>query len=124
MLKNTKSENKLKGSLGEKLVCVYLDRYGYEIIEKNYRCTSGEVDVIFKDKLEIVFAEIKTRTSVEFGNPAEAVDLKKRKHILNVARYYLYTKSLFENPVRFDVIEVYFNKDKPIINHIKNAFCE
>ena len=90
MLENSKNKNKFKGDLGENLVNQYLDQYGYEILEKNYKCNFGEIDIIFKDKDELVFAEIKTRTGVEYGFPAESVTYFKKKHILSTAKYYLY----------------------------------
>lgn len=122
MLKNIKTENKLKGNWGEKLVRSYLDKYGYELLARNFKCDLGEIDVIFKDKNEIVFAEIKSRNNMKFGRPAESVTNFKMKHILNVAKYFLYINNLSDEFIRFDVIEVYLNSKKPIINHIKGVF--
>ena len=122
MLENIKTKNKIKGNFGENIVCKYLDKYGYDILERNFNCMQGEIDVIFKDEKEIVFAEIKTRTNVNYGFPAESVNFYKKRHILNASRYYAYINHLLNKSLRFDVIEVYITKDKPIINHIKNAF--
>lgn len=122
MSKNIKTENKLKGNWGEKLVRSYLDKYGYELLARNFKCDLGEIDVIFKDKNEIVFAEIKSRNNMKFGRPAESVTNFKMKHILNVAKYFLYINNLSDEFIRFDVIEVYLNSKKPIINHIKGVF--
>lgn len=123
MLKNIKTENKLKGNYGEKIVSSYLLKYGYEILRKNFICNFGEIDIIFKDKDEIVFSEIKTRTGIEYGFPAESITFFKRKHILNTAKYFLYREKIVDYAIRFDVIEVYLNKkEKPIINHIRNVF--
>lgn len=112
----------MKGNFGEDIVNKYLNKYGYKVITKNFQCSLGEIDVIFKDKDEIVFAEIKTRTGIQFGFPAESVTIYKKKHILNSAKYFIYINSL-KGKFRFDVIEVYLLKDKkPFINHIKNVF--
>ena len=123
MLENIKSKNKEKGDEGEKVVIRYLEQYGYEILTQNFRCRSGEIDVIFKDKEEIVFAEIKTRSGTNYGFPAESVTMFKRNHILGTAKYFLYRYDLWNCNVRFDVIEVYLRKyQKCYINHIKNVF--
>lgn len=122
MLKNIKSENKLVGGVGESIVCKYLIKYGYEILYRNFVCNQGEIDIIFKDKDEYVFAEVKTRNTREYGFPAEAVNYFKKKHIWNSAKYFLYKNNLLNECIRFDVIEVYISKENIKINHIKNAF--
>lgn len=116
-------KNKLKGDLGEELASKYINKIGCKIIQRNFRCNMGEIDVIFKDKNELVFGEIKTRLGTKCGFPAEAVTYFKRKHILNSARFFLNKYKISNVSVRFDVIEVYINKlQKPVINHIKNVF--
>ena len=122
MLKNIKVNNKIKGDFGEEIVNRYLYENGYEILYRNYKCSFGEIDIIFKDGKEIVFAEIKSRNSLKYGRPSEAVTNIKRIHIYNTAKYFLYKNKLLNNFVRFDVIEVFLNYDKPLINHIKNVF--
>ncbi len=122
MSKSIKSENKVKGDFGEKIVDKYLIKSGYKILAKNFKCHLGEIDTIFKDEREIVFAEIKTRKGIKYGFPAESVTYFKRKHIYNVANYFLYINNLSNEFIRFDVIEVYLNDKMSIINHIKNVF--
>ena len=125
MLENIKikTENKNKGDLGENIVEKYLEKNGYKIISKNFKCNYGEIDVVFKDKDEIVFGEIKSRNGIKYGYPAESVTNFKRKHIFNTSKYFLYINKLFDSNIRFDVIEVYFQHHKsPIINHIKSVF--
>lgn len=123
MLKDIKSDNRIKGNYGEKIVSNYLEKYGYEILLKNFQSNFGEIDIIFKDKNELVFGEIKTRTGIKYGFPAESVTYYKKKHILNTAKYFLYKNKLYNCYIRFDVIEVYLEKNsKPVINHIKNVF--
>ena len=108
------------GALGEKLAKKFLQERDYEIICQNYRTKQGEIDIIAKDKDEtIVFVEVKTRTSVEYGNPAEAVNENKLEHITKTAKYYLYSNKIKESNIRFDVIEVFVFKGRYKVNHIK-----
>ena len=103
----------------EILACKYLEDKGYKIIERNYRCYKGEIDIIAKDGDYIVFVEVKYRTKNSFGYSAEAVNVHKQQIIYKVAQNYLcrYYKNI-EPPCRFDVIAI----DDMNINHIFNAF--
>ena len=112
------------GRIGEDLATQYLEKKGYEIIERNFECRQGEIDIIAKDKQELVFVEVKTRASALYGLPKEAVDTIKKKHIYQAAEFYLYFKHLEDEPVRIDVIEVYKKKNEYKINHIKQAITE
>ena len=107
------------GKIGEDLASKYLEAAGYTIIERNFMARQGEIDIIAKDKKELVFIEVKTRTSDIYGKPVEAVNTQKQKHLLNTIKYYLYSKHLENEFVRIDVIEVYFNNDTYKINHSK-----
>ncbi len=109
------------GKLGEDIAVKYLENIGYKIIERNFYCKQGEIDIIAKDEKEIIFIEVKTRTNILYGNPADAVNLQKQKHIYKSAKYYLYKHSLRDVFVRFDVIEIYYLKNKININHIKQV---
>lgn len=123
MSENIKTKNKEKGDFGEKIVQLYLEKYNYSILCKNFRCNLGEIDLIFEDEDEIVFTEVKTRMGIKYGFPAESVTNIKKKHILNTAKYFLHKTGLLKKNVRFDVIEVYLYENKaPTINHIKNVF--
>ena len=107
------------GRDGEDFAVYYLEEHGYKILQRNFACKLGEIDIIAFDGKTIVFFEIKSRTSSEYGLPAEAVNTKKIKHMLKTAQYYLYKNNLECNDIRIDVIEVFINKDKYRINHIK-----
>lgn len=115
-------ESHITGRVGEELAIKYLQNKGYKIIEKNFQCRQGEIDIIAKDKDEIVIIEVKTRKCLEYGKPAEAVNETKKKHIYKATEYYLYIKKLEKAYVRIDVIEVYIKENKYYINHIKNIF--
>ena len=106
------------GKLGEDLATIYLNRMGYKILARNFRCRVGEVDIIAKDVEEIVFIEVKTRTNNIYGEPSEAVDYIKKENIIKTANYYLYINKLYNKSIRFDVIEVFLS-NKFHINHIK-----
>ena len=93
---------------------------GGKVIEQNYRTKMGEVDLIVQINGELVFVEVKSRSNINYGYPSEAVNYKKQRKIINVAKYYILNNSLENVSIRFDVIEIYL-KDKKI-NHIVNAF--
>ena len=107
------------GKIGENIVIKYLKNIGYVIIERNFFAIQGEIDIIAKDGQELVFIEVKTRTNKKFGMPIDAVNRTKQKHFIRAVKYYLYVKKLENNFIRLDVIEVYINKEKYKINHIK-----
>lgn len=109
-----------KGRAGESIALRYLINNRANILETNYRINSGEIDIIAKINEELVFIEVKSRTSTKFGYPAEAVDYRKIRKIVNTAKYYILKNNLNNVPIRFDVIEIYLNDKK--INHIVNAF--
>lgn len=84
-----------------------MEKNGYVLLEKNYRCRTGEIDLIAKDGAYLVFLEVKYRNSAALGDPAEAVDLKKQKRITGAARYFLMTHGYGEDiPCRFDVVAI------------------
>ena len=116
--------NQLIGEIGEKLACEFLKEKGYILIERNFRCRQGEIDIIAKDlsKNELVFIEVKTRLNFNFGRPAQSVNYVKQKHILNVSKYYLYKNSIQNTFIRFDIFEVFVKNSEFQINHIKQIF--
>ncbi len=108
------------GKLGEKLAKKFLEEREYEIICQNFRSKQGEIDIVAKDKDEtIVFVEVKTRTSLIYGVPAEAVNDTKIEHILKTAKYFLYSRKMRDKNIRIDVIEVFICKGRYTVNHIK-----
>ncbi len=107
------------GKRGEELAVEYLKDKGYKILERNFMCKQGEIDIIAKDKDYVVFIEIKSRTNTKYGFPLEAITEEKLKHILLSASYYLHIKNLENNNVRIDAIEVYIKEEKYYVNHIK-----
>ena len=112
------------GNIGEEISCNYLEKKGYKIIERNFNSRQGEIDIIAKDGEEYVFIEVKTRSSILYGIPREAVNEFKQKHIYKCTKYYLHIHRLDNTFVRFDVIEIYFIKNKCRLKHLKNVIIK
>lgn len=113
------------GRLGEKLAAIHLRREGCKLLYRNFRSPrGGEVDLVLRDGGTLVFAEVKTRTSVRFGRPSEAVDVKKQRLIERGARAWLrQLPADLAVPLRFDVIEVVLADGEPAdINWLRNMF--
>lgn len=110
------------GRLGEKIALNYLLKNNYNIIEKNFYCKQGEIDIIAeeKGKSEIIFIEVKTRSNLKYGEPKDAVTIRKRKHMYKTAKYYLYKNYKSNKFIRFDAIEIFISDGKCKVEHIKN----
>ncbi len=109
------------GRLGEKLAIKYLKQNNYKIIQQNFRCKQGEIDIIANNEGKIIFIEVKTRTNLKFGRASEAVTYIKKNHIVKTAKYYLYINNIKNFNIRIDVIEIYISSNKYEINHIKQV---
>lgn len=110
------------GNQGESLACDYLKAQGYQILKRNYRIRGGEIDIIAQDKDYLVFVEVKTRYSHDFGLPVESITPWKIKFLLKTAKFYLQQISYGDGPYRLDFVSVDFadSKINPIIELIKN----
>ena len=109
------------GRIGENIIADYITKLGYKVVERNFACNQGEIDIIAKDKEEIVFIEVKTRTDISYGEASEAVTDTKKRHLINSIKYYIYKQKLENQPIRIDVAEVYIKCGKVKINYIKQA---
>lgn len=109
------------GRIGENIIADYITKLGYKAVERNFECNQGEIDIIAKDKEELVFIEVKTRTDISYGEASEAVTNTKKRHLINSIKYYIYKQKLENQPIRIDVAEVYINKGKVKVNYIKQA---
>ncbi|MFA6941762.1 MAG: YraN family protein [Clostridiaceae bacterium] len=118
------SENKIKGDFGEESANSFLRKKNVIILEKNFRTRSGEIDIIGLFNNTIIFYEVKTRKSDIYGSPAEAVTRSKINKIKLTSKFYMAKFNLYNYDVRYDVIEVYLNKNLKLekINIIENAF--
>lgn len=106
------------GGRYERIAGEYLISRGYKILEYNFRCRTGEIDIIARDGEYLVFCEVKYRGSPAMGHPSEAVGVRKQQVISQCAAYYLMKRRLTEVPCRFDVVCVEGGE----IILIKNAF--
>jgi putative endonuclease len=114
------------GVLGEKLAGDFLRRRGYHILEANYRCPAGEVDLVARHKDFLVFIEVRTKRSHEFGTPEESITATKKERLRTVAAHYQQTHHNLPQLWRIDVVAVELNrKGKPSrIELIENAVGE
>lgn len=112
----------LLGQEGERLAERYLQKKGYKLVERNYRCAVGELDLIVLDRRVVVFVEVKTRTSHGFGSPLEAVEFRKQRKMIQAAQFFLSAKGLQQREARFDVIGISWTGREPVVQHIENAF--
>lgn len=115
--------NQQLGKRGEKLALQFIKKKGYTILAQNYRLRCGEIDIIAQEGEVLVFLEVKTRKSHNFGSPFAAITQKKQKQISKVALEYLQQNSLFDKEARFDVVAVtWHQKESPEIELLQNAF--
>ena len=116
-------DNKTLGERGEELATAYLRGRKFAIIERNFRCKGGEVDIIAREGKTLVFIEVKTRRTLSFGPPQLAVTPFKQRQISKAALTWLAKKKLFYASARFDVIAIHIPDHKvPVIDHIMDAF--
>ena len=97
---------KKRGRKGEDLACAFLEQNGYRVIERNFRCKMGEIDIVATDGEYICFTEVKARTRTDYGMPRDAVDRRKQQRIARAAILYLIGKEWQNRLTRFDIAEV------------------
>lgn len=111
------------GKQGEELACHHLRKLGYRILCCNYRRRQGEIDIIAEEGAVLVFVEVKTRSGPVFGDPLEAVTLRKRSQIAGTAVQYLAENDCYERSSRFDVVGVLIKEDGTVtLQLVRDAF--
>jgi putative endonuclease len=110
------------GKRGEELAAAYLAEAGYRIIERNYRCLFGEIDIVAEEGETLVFVEVKSRCSDAYGDPQLAVGRQKQRKISMISVHYLAERHLRHRPARFDVVAVKLLPAGHRIELIRNAF--
>lgn len=116
------AEHNLTGTQGEQHACRYLQEQGYEVLERNWRSGRHEVDIIARTGRYLVFVEVKTRTSDQYGQPEEAVKKGKRGKLIKAANAYVLAIGT-DLALRFDIVSVILHPSgKPYIHHIPDAF--
>ena len=108
------------GSVGEKLATKFLQRKGYKIIDRNFRSRLGEIDIIALEDDTLVFIEVKTRWTKEYGPPEEAVTPRKIRSIVKTGQYYKLLHPEYPEALRIDVVTVDFFQKKGEMRLIKN----
>lgn len=124
--KKEKTEKRKTGDIGEELTCEYLISKGYKILDRNFSCKYGELDIVAANNTHIAFVEVKTRHENPIIRPCLAVNKSKQIKIMKVAYLYLRKPKVNLQP-RFDIAEVYLKSDTNElhhINYIKNAFMQ
>lgn len=107
MRRKGEASSKRTGLYYETQAAVFLEKQGYQILERNFRCPAGEIDLIAKEGEYLCFVEVKYRSERETGTPEEAVDARKQKRISRAALYYLMKQGLGDTtPCRFDVVGI------------------
>jgi putative endonuclease len=119
---NLMMQKKELGKKGEEIAIRFLKKKGYRILERNYVCKMGEMDIIAREKDTLAFVEVKTRTSTAFGPPQLAVTLTKQMQLSKVALYFLKEKKLEDVKARFDVVAILLKPQGEEIELIKDAF--
>jgi putative endonuclease len=115
-------EKKELGKRGEELAFRFLKKSGYKILERNYVCKMGEMDIIAQEKDTLVFVEVKTRTSMDFGPPQLAVNPTKQMQLSKVALNFLKEKKREDVKARFDVVAIVLKPTGEEIELIRDAF--
>ena len=110
------------GLEGEDLACRHLAAQGYAILARNFRCRSGEVDVVARDGAVTVFVEVKHRRGSAHGAGHESVTFGKRRRIVRAARIFASARGLSESPLRFDVVSIDETDGVPHLRHDRGAF--
>ena len=110
------------GRRGEALAAELLRSKGLTIVERNFRCRAGEIDLVALDGRVVVFVEVRSRRGALAGTPFESVDGRKRAQLARVARHFVAAHGWHDRDARFDVIGVRFDHDPPALEHLRSAF--
>ncbi|MBW2059164.1 MAG: YraN family protein [Deltaproteobacteria bacterium] len=110
------------GEEGEALAVAYLRRKGYRIIERNYRCPLGEMDIVAVDGKTLCFVEVKTRSTEKYGGPEVAVHRQKQERLSKIALWFLKERHLEHMRARFDVVAIRRRGELNRVEHFRNAF--
>lgn len=111
------------GHRGEAAAAAYLQRIGMTVVERNWRCKSGEIDIVALDGPVLVLVEVKTRTTVAKGTPEESITPAKQRKLLRLAQAYVTASGVEPQEIRFDVIAIQvIAEDRALLRHHRGAF--
>jgi putative endonuclease len=113
-----------KGRISEEVAAGYLQQHGLKILDQNFRCSLGEIDLVARDGPTIVFVEVRSRYGTGYGLPQESVTFRKQKRLTQLAQWYLKARGLEGKPARFDVLGILWRGQEPEVTWIVDAFEE
>ncbi len=114
-------KRKQTGQHGEDAAAMYLTERGYSIVQRNWRCTVGELDIVAEADNTLVFVEVRTKRSRNFGTAVESITPTKQAKLVELAETYLQETNILNQDWRIDVIAIWLEAGLPHINHIENA---
>jgi putative endonuclease len=114
-------KRKQTGLRGEEIAASYLVDRGYKVVQRNWRCPAGELDIIMEDGSTLVFVEVRTRRGQQFGSAEESVTPAKQARLIELAQTYVQEKVPTNQSWRIDVVTVRLGPGLPQVNHIENA---
>jgi len=126
-MESSKAQNKTHkiGKNAEVEACRYLQTQGLRLLHQNYRCFYGEIDLIMQDQNMVVFVEVRCRSRLDYGTPAESVNRCKRMKLIKTATHFLQKKGwLYKVTSRFDIVSIHLFNGKHEIRWLKNAFTQ
>lgn len=123
-MERKKDSRRLTGQLGEAAAGIYLEEAGYRIIARNWRCRTGEIDIVAERDDQLVFVEVRTRRAGDrFGTAEESIDYRKRRQVMETAQVYMHLHGLGEAKLRFDAIAIMLDGDEVAeLKHYEAAF--
>ena len=111
------------GGHGERIAATYLTDAGLQVVDRNWRCRDGELDIVAREGDALVFCEVKTRRGVGFGHPVEAVTATKQRRLRTLAQRWLAAHDEHAPELRFDVVGVLVRPSRPaLVTHLRGAF--
>lgn len=108
------------GKAGEIAARAYLEELNYTIVEVNFRCPIGEIDIVARDRDAIVLVEVRTKTSRSYGSPEESINAEKAHRLRRLALYYLQSKRQIETSSRIDLLAVILSKETLEVQNIRH----
>jgi putative endonuclease len=116
------TEKKKRGNQGEQLVVEFLEREGYQILDRNVSCRMGELDVVAEKGPLLAFVEVRMRSSAVWGDPSTTVTREKQRKVISAATQYCQQRQLFQRSIRFDVASVVGRGRFGVVEYIADAF--
>lgn len=123
-MKNQRNNKKRLGNYGEELALRAYQRAGFTLLERQFRCPLGEIDLIFEKDDQLFFVEVRTKTSASFGTAAESITMQKRRRIRRISEYYMLQKNIAHRQPQYDLVAIYIDKlqKKAWLKRIPQAF--